>query len=116
MDTLGDRDHGCDTAQDCRRAELGMDQRRRQDAEEPNRKQPARHREYPSSMKPLCETRDGELGERNEEGVEDEEESNRARAGACMRFHERRQDVQEQRVADDDEYEVYGHNAQEPPV
>ena len=69
VDALADRDDRCDAAQERRRTELGMDQRGRQDAEERNRKQPARHREYPSSVHPLEETRDGELGERDEEGT-----------------------------------------------
>ena len=33
-----------------------------------------------------------------------------------MRYHKRRQDVREQRVADDDEDEVHGDDDQEPPI
>src|SRR6266851_2339268 len=33
-----------------------------------------------------------------------------------VRFHKRRQDVREQRIADDDEDEVHGDDDQEPPI
>ena len=93
-----------------------MDQRRRQDAEERNRKEPARRRKCPRSVHPLEETRRGELRDRDEESVEDEKDSDRTGADVCMRFHKRRQDVREQRVADDDEDEVHGDDDQEPPI
>jgi hypothetical protein len=58
----------------------------------------------------------GSCANRDEEGVEDEEDSDRTGADVCMRFHKRRQDVREQRVADDDEEEVHRDDDQEPPI
>src|SRR4051812_984359 len=86
VDALADSDHRCDAAEECRRRELGMDQRCRQDAEERNREQAACGREDSSSVHPLEETRRGDLRDRDEEGVEDEEDSDRAGADVCMRL------------------------------
>src|SRR5690348_4984122 len=95
VDALGERDHRRDGAEERCRRELGMDQRRRQYGEERNRKDPARRREHPSSAHSLEETGDGELCERDKEGVEDEHEPDRTRTGTRMRFHERRQNIRE---------------------
>src|SRR5438093_9976689 len=87
VDAFADCDHRCDAAEECRRPELGMDQRRRQDAEERNRKQPACRREYSRSVHPLEETRRGDLRDRDEEGVEDEKDYDCTGADGCMRLH-----------------------------
>ena len=124
--TSGPRTTTCDALADCEddrnageetgRSELRVDERRWQHREQADRKKRAGRRKSVCASHPCHDAHRRDLRDDDEARVDEDEDPDRGGAEDCVGLCKWRQDVGEERVADDDEHDIGRDHSEEEPI